>query len=141
MMNDLKGFDLEDVCRGFVGAFQQGLSWKWDSRFETVLAEFSVDDKDSVRPVLDRYLSVTWDRSNIKKAPGSVQIVNSKLGGLMRGQLLFTSDPNQDAFMFCAWWPWGDGKTISIRLAPSYKEPLGSEKAEQIKLLKGLFGI
>lgn len=68
-------------------------------------------------------------------------MINSNLGGLMSGQLLFTSDPNQDAFIFCAWWPWGDGKTISIRVVPSYEKLLDSEKTKQTQLFKDWFGI
>ena len=141
MMQDLKQSDLEGVCRELLSEFQGILSWKWDSRLETVLAEFGVDDKDSIRAILERYLGITWDSSTIDNAPDIVQMINGNLGGLMSGQLLFTSDPDRGAFIFCAWWPWGDGKTISIRLSPSYKTPYDSEEAEQIQLFRGWFGI
>jgi len=141
MMQDLNKSALENVCRELLNAFQGMLSWEWDSRFETVLAAFGVDDKDSIRAVLERYLGITWDSSNIDKAPDIVRMINSNLGGLMSGQLLFTSDPNQDAFIFCAWWPWGDGKTISIRVVPSYEKLLDSEKTKQTQLFKDWFGI
>ena len=140
-MQDLNKSALENVCRELLNAFQGMLSWEWDSRFETVLATFGVDDKDSIRAVLERYLGITWDSSNISKAPDVVRMINSNLVGLMSGQLLFTSDPNQDAFIFCAWWPWGDGKTISIRVAPFYEKLLDSEKTKQTQLLKDWFGI
>ena len=140
-MQDHNKSDLENVCRELLSAFPEILSWKWDSWIKAVLAEFGVVDKDSIRAILERYLGSTWDSSNIGKAPDVVRMINSNLGGLGPGQLLFTSDPNQDAIIFCAWWPWGDGKTISIRIAPSYKKLSDSEKAEQIKLFKGWFGI
>jgi len=141
MMQDLKKSDLESVCRELLSDFKGILSWKWDSRLETVLAEFGVDDKDSIRSILERYLGITWDSSNIDNAPDIVQMINGNLGGLMSGQLLFTSDPDRDAFIFCAWWPWGDGKTISIRIAQSYEKLLDSEKAKQTQLFKDWFGI
>ena len=140
-MQDLKKSDLESVCKGLLSEFQGMLSWKWDSRFETVLAEFGTDDKDSIRAILERYLGITWDSSTIDNAPDIVQTINGNLGGLMSGQLLFTSDPDRDAFIFCAWWPWGDGKTISIRLSPYYKTLCDSGEAEQIQVFKGWFGI
>jgi hypothetical protein len=139
-MQNLNKSALENVCRELLNAFQGMLSWEWDSRFETVLAVFGVDDKDSIRAVLERYLGIIWDSSNIGKAPDIVRMINSNLGGLRSGQLLFTSDSNQDAF-FCAWWPWGDGKTISIRVAPFYEKLLDSEKTKQTQLLKDWFGI
>jgi hypothetical protein len=140
-MRDQNKSDLESGCRELLRAFRGGLSWKWDSRFETVLAGFCVDNKDRVRAILERYLSFTWDSSNIGNAPDIVRMINSHLGGLMSGQLLFSSDPNQAALVFCAWWPWGDGTTISIRLGLSHKKLSESEKAEQIKVFKGWFGI
>jgi hypothetical protein len=140
-MDDPNKSALENNCKELFSAFQGVLSWKWDDRFETVLAEFSVDNKDSIRAILDQYLKITWDRSNIGNAPDVVQKINIHLGGLRSGQLLFTSDPNRDAFIFCAWWPWGGGNKISIRIGPSYKKLLDSEKAEKIKRFKGWFGI
>ena len=141
MMQDLNKSGLENVCRELLGAFQGIFLWKWDSWLETVLAEFGVDNKDVIRAILERYLSSTWDSSNIGKAPDIVQIINNNLGGLRPGQLLFTADPSQDAIIFCVWWPWGDGKTISIRIAPSYKKLSDSEKAVQIQVFKRWFGI
>jgi hypothetical protein len=141
IMQDLNKSDLENVCRELLNSFQGILSWKWDSYIDTVLAEFDVGDKDSIRAILERYFGSTWDSSNIGKAPDIVQMINSNLGGLRPGQLLFASDPNQDAIIFCAWWPWGNGKTISIRIAPSYRKLSDSEKAEQIKFFKDWFGI
>ena len=138
-MHDLNNSNLENVCREFISAFQATLSWKWDSRFETVLAEFFVDNKDRVREILERYLSIAWDSSNIGKAPDVVRMIAGHLGGLRSEQLLFTSDPNQDALIFGAWWPWGDGNTISLRVAPFDKRLSDSEMSELIKLFKGWF--
>ena len=142
MMQELNKSDLENVCRELLSAFQGVFSWKWDSGLEMVLAEFGVGNKDSIRAILERYLSSTWDSSNISKAPDIVvQITNNNLGGLRPGQLLFTSDPSLDAIIFCAWWPWGNGINISIRIAPLYMKLLDSEKAEQIQLFKRWCGI
>ena len=140
-MDDPNKSGLENDCKELLSAFQGVLSWKWDGRFETVLAEFGVDNKNSIRAILERYLRTTWDSSNIGNAPDVVRTINDRLGRLRTGQLLFTSDPNLDAFIFCAWWPWGDDKTISIRIGPSYKKLLDSEKTAKIQLFKGWFGI
>ncbi|MFH1623813.1 MAG: hypothetical protein ABID54_01490 [Pseudomonadota bacterium] len=140
-MNDLNRSDIENICREIFGAFQGMLSWRWDSRFEAVLAEFGGDVKDRVRETLERYLSFTWHSANIEQSPDAVRMINSHLGGLRIGQLFFTSDPNQDVFVFGSWWPWGDGKTISIRVALSYDKLSESERVEFINLLKHWFGI
>ena len=140
-MNDPNKSGLENDCKKIFSAFQGVLSWKWDSRFETALAEFGADNKDSIRAILDRYLSITWNSSNIGNAPDIVQRINIHLGNLRSGQLLLTSDPNQDVFIFSAWWPWGNGKSISIRIAPYYKKLLDSEKAENVHRFKKCFGV
>jgi len=140
-MHDLNKSDFENVCRELLSAFQGVLSWQWESRFEVALAEFSLNDKDKVRAILERYLNIAWDSSSIGRAPDNVQKIASYLGGLRSGQLLFTSDPNQDAFIFGAWWPWGDGQTISIRIAPSDKRLSDPEMAELIKQFKGWCGL
>ncbi len=140
-MNDLYKSDLESACRKFLSTSQEILSWIWDDRFEAVLAQFATDKKDKVRTILERYLSIAWNISNINKAPDTVQTINNRLGGLRSGQMLFTSDPNLDVFVFCSWWPWDDGKTISIRVAPFYKTLSDSGKAELIIQFRGWFGI
>jgi hypothetical protein len=140
-MNDQSESSPENICRGILDALQEELSWKWDSRFETVLAEFNVDRKDLVHETLKGYFSIIWDMLNIDRAPEAVRIINNHLGGLRPGQLLFTSDSNRDAFLFCAWWPWGNGTTISIRLAAFLKGGGETVKAEQITQFRGWFGV
>jgi hypothetical protein len=132
---------LEKDCEEILNAFQGILSWKWDSRFDTVLAEFSAEDKENIRAILDKYLKITWNHSNIRNAPAVVKKINSHLGKLRSGQLLFTSDPNRDVVIFCAWWPWGDGKTISLRIASSCKELSASKKAGKNQRTKRWFGL
>ena len=140
-MNNLNASVLETVCREFFSASKDVLSWEWDDRFETCLALFSVDTQDRVRTILERYLNNTWDKSSIGKAPKIVQQIASDFGGIKSKQLLLTSDTNQDAFVFGAWWPWNDGKTITIRIAPLDKRLSDSEMGELIELFKGWFGL
>nr|ART40932.1 L630 [uncultured bacterium] len=140
-MDDLTKSGIEEVCRELAKAFQGVLSWKWDKRFETVLAEFAVGDKDKIRAVLERHLSKTFDSSNVGNGPELVRAVDDHFGGLWPGQLLFASDPSPDALVYCTWWPWGDGKAISIRIGSEYKNLSDSDHAEKIQLFKGWFGV
>ncbi|PKN53293.1 MAG: hypothetical protein CVU55_01340 [Deltaproteobacteria bacterium HGW-Deltaproteobacteria-13] len=140
-MHDPDKSEVENDCKELLKAFKGVLSWQWDSRFETVLAEFRADNKDSIRTILDRYLSNAWNSSNIGTAPDIVQNIGNRLGKLRAGQLLLTSDPNREIFIYCAWWPWGNGKDISIRIAPCYKKLSDSEKADKIKQFRNWFEI
>jgi len=41
----------------------------------------------------------------------------------------------------CAWWPWGNGETISIRVAPFLGKLPEPQRIERINLFKGWFGM
>jgi len=140
-MNNLDSSEPENVCRELSNTFQGVLSWKWDDRFQTVLAEFKVDNKAPIHDALIRRLDRIWDSSTIETSPEAVRAISNTFGGIIPGQLLFTSDPGRDALVFCAWWPWGNGETISIRLAPFYQKPIGSDRTGQTQQLKEWFGI
>lgn len=130
----------ENFCRELFGTLNGGI-WKWDDRFECLLSEFRANGQDKVRAVMQRHLTSTWEVANIGGAPDVVQFINSHFGGLRAGQILFTSDPSQNDLIYCSWWPWGDGKTISIRFSPFYTVLPDSKKIERIKLFKSWFGL
>ncbi len=140
-MEGLAEKTLEDHLGELSKAFRGMLTWKWDGRFDAVLAEFGAGQKDEIRAILERFLPMSWDSSNIGEAPDIVRTVSGYLGGLWPGQQLVTSDPKGDAIIFCAWWPWGNGKTISIRMAAFHPKLSGPEKDEKIHRLKVWFGL
>ena len=140
-MNSTPGSDLKAICKEILDAFEGLLVWKWDDRFGTLQTEFGADKKETVQGLLNRYFGITWDSANIEQAPEIVRVIDRHFGGLRPGQLFFNTDPNQDAFVFCVWWPWGDGQTISIRMAPFDKKLSNSEEAELIDRIKGWAGI
>ena len=136
IMDNLNKIDIELIWKELLNALQDTLCWKWDSYFKAALAEFCVDNKDKVHDIVSRFFSNVWDSSTIAKAPDIIHMINSSLAGLRPGQLFFTSDTKHSDIIFCAWWPWGNGDTISIRIAPFYKELSDSKKIKQIKLFK-----
>ena len=136
-MNGPQGSDPRLICKEIIKALEGFVVWKYDDRFGTLLTEFGEAEKGAVQGVLERFLSITWDSDNIAQAPEIVRVIDRHLGSLRPGQLFFSTNPDQDAFVFCAWWPWGDGQTISIRLAPFDKKLSDGEKAELISLIRG----
>jgi len=132
---------LENEFKDLANAFREIVEWKWDGRFRTALAEFSADMKDEVLVILEQYLVSTWDSSNVKEAPDVVQEITRSLGGLMSGQLLLLSDSRKPACIFCAWWPWGSGTKISIRIAPFGKDLSDEETSALIAVFRGWFKI
>lgn len=133
--------DIAAIGKALFDEFDGVLTWKWDDWIGTILAEFNAAQKDNIRAMLGRHLPVAYDIESMENAPAIVRTLDSNLGGLRSGQLLFSSDPSQDAFVFCAWWPWGDGQTISIRVAP-YDSRLSQAEADQLmEQMKGWAGI
>jgi len=132
---------IEKVSRELLSASWGAFSWKWDDYFEAFLAEFSADNGDEFRAILERDFSKVWDSSSIREAPDIVQMCNNCFGGLRSGQLLFTTDPSQDVFVGGAWWVWGNGETISFRITSPTKELQQEKKTGLFKRLIGLFGL
>jgi len=128
--------EIELTCKNFLDAFQGKLTWKWDERTQTALAEINKDDEELVRNILHQNLNISWDDSNMESAPDTVRIIDSHLGKIRDGQELFTSDPDQAVFVFCAWWPWGNGKTVSVRMSPYGVSLSDAEKTEISNMLK-----
>lgn len=100
-------------------ALQVDLSWQWDGRFQTALAQISIAEKDGIRSTLESHLGTAWDSANIDKAPEAVRRTIGQLGGIMAGQLFYAAGLAQEGLVFCAWWPWGNGRTISLRIGTS----------------------
>lgn len=99
-------------------AFKNRLNWKWDDRFDAVLAEFGVGDKEKIRAILEQHFEQTWDIGAIISAPNLVRSAADQLGGVIGEQILLSTAVDNGALVYCAWWPWGNGKTISVRIAP-----------------------
>ena len=132
---------LEKSCSQLANTLGETLTWKWDKRFETMLAEFSVADKEKIRQILTSHMGETWEMDTAGNAPKVVQMVINYFGGLNPGQKILTSDPDQDGLLLCAWWPWGNGKTISIRLAVFADSLSDGDNEELTQLFRGWFNI
>ena len=131
----------ENLCQEMLNTFGGVLTWKWDPRFESLLIEFGRDNIEGIRDVLDKHLNYVWEKASLKQAPEAVQQVGDRLGGLMANQLLFSSDTDKGARIFCAWWPWGDQSTISIRITPDYNIFESTDKSGLIEQTKNMFGL
>ncbi len=121
-MEDQNSLDIEIFCQKFASAFNDMVTWKWDDRFQMALTEFDVSDKNGIKVILESFLKISWDNSNIDNAPSNVKLLINKFGGLKSGQLVFLEDTNREDFLYCVWWPWGNGNKISIRVAPSINQ-------------------
>lgn len=111
----------EQDCVKLFDDLQSGLTWRWDSRFKMAIAEISSDDTDAVGKILENHLGVPWNAANVNTASQTVHKILAPLGGMMQNQLLYVAGLPQEGHIFCAWWPWGNGLTISIRIGINQK--------------------
>ena len=131
--------DLKEACKELLSDFDGVLSWKWDKNFEALLAEFSVKDQEEISSILERHLSLKWDKDTFRKAPDIIKRNAGHLGDLHKGQMLFTSDSEENMLILAAWWPWGDGEVVSLRIASPDTESPVSEKTGVLTRIKGFF--
>lgn len=90
--------------------------WKYDEFHNAMLAEFSVDKQDQVLFTLQQVMPVSWDAKTIKKAPGEVRHYDGAFSKLIKQQRLFSTKIEHYPKVMVAWWPWGHGATVSVRL-------------------------
>ncbi len=118
--------ELQAVCNELLTDLEGILSWKWDRSFQALLSEIPPEDQNKIRSILKQHFNRQYDKKTIRKAPDSFRTIAGQFGDLRSGQILFSSDPEDSVLIFAAWWPWADGKRISIRLAspdPEAKAP------------------
>ncbi len=99
-----------------IAALSSMVKWKYDDFHEVMLAEFSVDKQDQVMFTLQQVLPVNWDVKTIKKAPDEVKHYAGIFSKLVKQQKLFSSNIQLHPKVMVAWWPWGHGATVSVRL-------------------------
>jgi len=132
---------IETMCKQLFDELRDQVTWKWDDWVGTILTEINVDNTETIRGILKKFFPFSWDSSTINTAPQLVQSLDERFGGLRPTQLLFSADPSQDAVVFCAWWPWGSGSTISLRIGLFDKNMSEAEEGELMEKLKVLAGV
>ncbi len=140
MIDENKWSEQEIVSKGLIEESRSILSWSWDERFACVLAQFSIDQNAQVLEILEKNFCDKWDSSSIKEASKRVQLISHSLGGIRPGQFLLTTESEQDVILLGVWWPWGNGKVISIRIIPNTEGLSDSDMTAFIERFKGWFG-
>jgi hypothetical protein len=129
-------FLVEKICSRIYADCDSLSTWKWDERFEAVLSEFSADSESEVVSVLDKHFDCCWNEATINEAPGKLKSAARDLGELREGQLLFSTDPENDSLLLGAFWPWQNGEKISLRIlvdAPEIELGAGALDQETIQ--------
>jgi hypothetical protein len=140
-MNERDLVDLEQDLGAFLDETRHLLKWTWDDYFKGALAEFAAADESSVRAALEPRFGKPWDGASIATAPEEVQRMAGNFGGIRAGQFLFAMCPDEDAVAYGAWWPWGSGEKISLRIIPGWAAAQPPEPAEVTERFRRIFGL
>lgn len=132
---------LHAPCAAIASAAQGVLQWSFDPRFRASAATFATADQESIRTLLERGFGSCWTSKTIAQAPERARELCAKTGGLRPGQLLFGANADSDPILFGAWWPWGNGTTISIRILFSARTLDEAAKATLLADFKDWFGL
>lgn len=107
---------IQTYGKDVIEALSPIVKWKYDDFHKVMLAEFSVDKQDQVLFTLQQVLPVCWDVKSIKKAPDEVKHFSGSFCKLVKQQKLFSTNIERQPKVMVAWWPWGHGATVSVRL-------------------------
>lgn len=115
-----------------IEALADRVKWKYDGFNDALLAEFSADKEQVILPIIRQHLLEEWHAKNVKQAPPLIIHLAGKYAKLSKKQKLFYPRSSELPQVMLAWWPWGHGATVSIRLFTVNQEPF----VAKISLLK-----
>jgi hypothetical protein len=140
-MNERDIADLEHDLGAFLDETRHVLRWTWDGYFKGAVAEFLAQDVDVVRVALEPRFGKPWDGASVATAPEEVQETAGKFGGIRPGQFLYAMCPDEDVVAYGAWWPWGSGEKISLRVIPGWAAAEPPEAPDLTVKFRALFGL
>ncbi len=116
-------------CRTIAGSADGALAWEWDGVFSAALAAFDASHSQAVREALGDAMGTSFSADTIATASAPIQQIVRGHGGLRAGQELWART-DAGPLLYCAWWPWGGGARISIRVGVEEAENFSSSTAE-----------
>jgi len=105
------------ICEAVRNAGAAIFKWEWDDRFRAALSPLRLSDSSTAHSLLERSFGTGWSLDSIGAAAPAILRVAESFGGLHPGQELFVSARGLAVGVCACWWPWGDGETISVRIA------------------------
>jgi hypothetical protein len=104
------------ICTRIHTAMPSTYRWQWDTRFSVAMIVIERRDMPVILGSISKEFNGQWNDANIDSAPEAVMNVVNDTFGIQPGQILFNSDDQQDMVLLAAWWPWGNGVNVSLRI-------------------------
>lgn len=89
------------------------LAWAWDDYTGAALATLP---SAAAEPMLALLQGAFAEHYAADSLPEALAPLAGASGGLRAGQRLFATAGEGGAWLVGAWWPWGNGQTISLRI-------------------------
>ena len=106
----------KQICTRISSAIPDSYQWQWDTRFNVALVVIDKQNMPSILSLISQEFNQKWNDANIDNAPEVIMDVVNNIFGIQPGQILFSSDDRNDLILLAAWWPWGNGINISLRI-------------------------
>ena len=90
--------------------------WKWDEEFSTALIVFDQKDADAVFSTISSGFDRHWDFSTLEESEDHIKSFLNSAFGMVPGQRIFAAEDPSGEVLLAAWWPWGNGEKISLRI-------------------------
>ncbi len=133
--------EMEALCRPLALGGDLGIRWSWDARLGAVLMTFTSDKAAAFQAFLSIHLPFNFDRGTLHKAPEPARKLVVSIGGVRLDQKIVCSDVSKPLLVLGAWWPWGGGQTISVRLFPIINDQPGPDTDTLVAAFKSWFGL
>ena len=125
-MTTEKFAQLSETCLMLARKGRDVFRWSWDDYTDAMLSAYTATFSDEVLSWLADGFPERFTSETIGDAPAPARKIADAWGGLRSGQQLMLSHLDGLPLIAAALWPWGDGKTISLRLR-LFNEPLTDE--------------
>lgn len=97
--------------------------WSYDNRVQCVASTFSSDFASEARALIAVVLPHAWTDRTIATANPIMSTIATRTGGLRAAQMIFGADRVGYVTPFGLWWPWEEGRTISLRIGLEGSSP------------------
>ncbi len=104
----------KNICETIKGYIPKKSNWEMDDRFNTPYVSLKIKHSPSIHDNISQLFDTRFDSISIENAPVQIKSLSKNLTDMEDDQLLFTCNED-DKILFCAWWPWGKNKMLSLR--------------------------
>jgi hypothetical protein len=108
----------ESICSNIAQNMPSVCTWQWDEEFHVALSVFEEEHVESILSIVSKEFDQQYNSITAEDDTDTEHIDKFvvPLFGIVPGQEIFVSENGSGLILFAIWWPWGNGKTTSLRI-------------------------